>query len=39
VVVPAGGPAYILQRLLPWPEEFCPASWDRVFVSVTPVEE
>jgi len=39
VVIPAGGPAYILQRLLPWPEEFCPASWDRVFVSVTPVEE
>ncbi len=39
VVIPSGGPTYILQRLLPWPEEFCPPCWDRIFVSVKPVED
>jgi predicted molibdopterin-dependent oxidoreductase YjgC len=39
IVVPAGGPSYMLQRLLPWPEEYCPLDWDRLFVSVTPVED
>lgn len=39
IVVPVGGPSYLLQRLLPWPEEYCPLDWDRLFVSVTPVED
>lgn len=39
VVIPAGGPAYLLHKLLPWPEEYCPVSWDRLFVSVSRVEE
>lgn len=39
VVIPQGGPWYLLHRLLPWPEEYCPASIDRLFVAVSPVEE
>ena len=39
VVIPAGGPSYMLQRLLPWPEEYCPPGWDRNFISVTRLEE
>ncbi len=39
VAVPSGGPDYILQRLLPWPEEYCPPCWDRVFVSLRTLEE
>lgn len=39
VVVPAGGPGYLLQRLLSWPEEYCPLGWDRLFVSATVTEE
>lgn len=39
VVIPSGGPTHILQRLVPWPEEFCPAYWDRIFVAVNVPEE
>ncbi|MBM4328949.1 MAG: 4Fe-4S dicluster domain-containing protein [Deltaproteobacteria bacterium] len=39
IVAPVGGPSHLLQRLLPWPEEYCPLDWDRLFVSVTPVED
>ncbi|MBM3299911.1 MAG: molybdopterin-dependent oxidoreductase, partial [Deltaproteobacteria bacterium] len=39
VVVPSAGPSYMFQRLLSWPEQHCPVGWDRLFVSVTPVEE
>ena len=39
VVVPAGGPQYIVEKLLGWPEEYCPLSWDRLFVSIASVEE
>jgi len=39
VVVPQGGPWYMLHRLLPWPEEYCPASIDRLFVAIAAVEE
>jgi predicted molibdopterin-dependent oxidoreductase YjgC len=39
LVVPAAGPRYFLQKVLPWPEEHCPLSWDRIFVTVSPVEE
>ena len=38
IVIPAGGPRYILQRLLSWPEEGTPPGWSRTFVSVAPVE-
>lgn len=38
LVMPAAGSRYLLQKVLPWPEEHCPLSWDRVFVSVSPVE-
>jgi formate dehydrogenase alpha subunit len=39
VVIPAGGPGYIFQRLLPWPEEYVPSGWDRIFVAVSRAEE
>lgn len=39
IVIPAGGPAYMAQRLLSWPEEYCPPGWDRLFVTITKVEE
>ncbi|MEJ2719335.1 MAG: molybdopterin-dependent oxidoreductase, partial [Deltaproteobacteria bacterium] len=39
IIVPAGGPGYLLQRLLSWPEEYCPLGWDRLFVSATVREE
>jgi predicted molibdopterin-dependent oxidoreductase YjgC len=39
VVIPAGGPGYMLQSLLAWPEEYCPPGWDRIFASVALVEE
>ncbi len=39
LVIPAAGPRYIFQRLLPWPEEYCPAGWDRIYVSVSLGEE
>jgi hypothetical protein len=39
VIVPAGGPAYLPQRLLSWPEEYCPLGWDRLFVSASVMEE
>ncbi len=38
IVIPAGGPRYILQKLLSWPEEGTPPGWSRTFVSVAPVE-
>ena len=39
VIIPAGGPAYMLQRLAAWPEQYFPCGWHRVFVSLTPAEE
>jgi anaerobic selenocysteine-containing dehydrogenase len=39
IVIPAAGPRYIFQKLLPWPEEYCPPGWDRIFVSIVPEEE
>lgn len=39
VIIPSMGPLYILQRLLPWPEEYCPPGWDRIHVSISPEEE
>ncbi len=39
LVIPAAGPKYIFQRLLPWPEEYCPPGWDRIYVSVASEEE
>jgi predicted molibdopterin-dependent oxidoreductase YjgC len=38
LVIPCMGPLYILQSLLPWPEEYCPPGWDRIHVSITPEE-
>ncbi|MCX5861762.1 MAG: molybdopterin-dependent oxidoreductase [Desulfomonile sp.] len=39
IVIPAGGPRYILQRLLLWPEEYDPPGWVHTFVSISTVEE
>ena len=39
IVLPSGGPSYVLQRLLSWPDEDLPLSWDRIFVTAEPVEE
>jgi len=39
LVVPSAGPRYIFQRLLPWPEEYCPPGWDRIYVSLASEEE
>jgi predicted molibdopterin-dependent oxidoreductase YjgC len=39
LVIPAAGPRYIFQRLLPWPEEYCPPGWDRIYVSIASEED
>ncbi len=39
LVVPVSGPRYVLQELLPWPEEYCPPGWDRIHVSIASGEE
>jgi predicted molibdopterin-dependent oxidoreductase YjgC len=39
LVIPAAGPRYIFQKLLPWPEEYCPPGWDRIYVSIASEEE
>jgi len=39
VIVPVGGPQYMVEKLLGWPEEYCPLSWDRLFVSISLAEE
>lgn len=38
VVIPAAGPRRILQTLLPWPEDYCPPGWDRIYISVSSEE-
>jgi predicted molibdopterin-dependent oxidoreductase YjgC len=39
LVVPSGGPSYLLERLLSWPEEERLPGWDRIFASVELLEE
>jgi formate dehydrogenase (NADP+) alpha subunit len=38
IVIPSGGPRYILQRLVPWPEQADSSGVGPIFVSVTPME-
>lgn len=39
IVIPSGGPGYILQRLVPWPDGGDSSAIDPTFVSVAPLEE
>ena len=39
IVIPTGGPGYLLERLLPWSEGEQPPVWDRIFASVELLEE
>jgi formate dehydrogenase (NADP+) alpha subunit len=39
IVIPSGGPSYVLQRLISWPDEELPVAWDRIYVSAQPLEE